>query len=238
MAAKLSTKQLNKIYLDLLDKLLDKLDLLGSKKYSPEFTLDKFKITLKQAVQKGFSVNHLPQIDNTDLFLPLLFEMARISQDRLHDAYLTDYRKILKMLIEAGADVNLVLQGSNVRPLHYAVLCNPVAVEVLIHAGADVNAQTTSGVTPIIAACSAYINAYDSQREATLREIIYILLNNNVDLSRLKTYLAITHLAITIDSSKQERFYKVCKIIDMYFLQKTQNEEIQEFNINTYIYEL
>lgn len=234
MAAKLSTKQLNKIYLDLLDKL----DLLGSKKYSPEFTLDKFKITLKQAVQKGFSVNHIPQIDNTDLFLPLLFEMARISQDRLHDAYLTDYRKILKMLIEAGADVNLVLQGSNVRPLHYAVLCNPVAVEVLIHAGADVNAQTTSGVTPIIAACSAYINAYDSQREATLREIIYILLNNNVDLSRLKTYLAITHLAITIDSSKQERFYKVCKIIDMYFLQKTQNEEIQEFNINTYIYEL
>ena len=234
MAAKLSTKQLNKIYLDLLDKL----DLLGSKKYSPEFTLDKFKITLKQAVQKGFSVNHIPQIDNTDLFLPLLFEMARISQDRLHDAYLTDYRKILKMLIEAGADVNLVLQGSNVRPLHYAVLCNPVAVEVLIHAGADVNAQTTSGVTPIIAACSAYINAYDSQREATLREIIYILLNNNVDLSRLKTYLEITYLAITIDSSKQERFYKVCKIIDMYFLQKTQNEEIQEFNINTYIYEL
>ena len=229
MAAKLSTKQLNKIYLDLLDKL----DLLGSKKYSFEFTLDKFKITLKQAVQKGFSVNYIPQIDNTDLFLPLLFEMARISQDRLHDAYLTDYRKILKMLIEAGADVNLVLKGSNVRPLHYAVLCNPVAVEVLIHAGADVNAQTTSGVTPIIAACSAYINAYDSQREATLQEIIYILLNNNVDLSRLKTYLA-----ITIDSSKQERFYKVCKIIDMYFLQKTQNEEIRKLNINTYIYEL
>ncbi|MDE0527734.1 MAG: ankyrin repeat domain-containing protein [Truepera sp.] len=68
-------------------------------------------------------------------------------------AFYTDDPAILRVLLDAGADVNP--QGNAGTPLHAAVAYNtnlaivPAITRVLLDAGADVNAQDLLGFTPL-----------------------------------------------------------------------------------------
>ena len=68
-------------------------------------------------------------------------------------AFYTDDPAIIRVLLDAGADVNP--QGNNGTPLHAAVAYNtnlaivPAITRVLLDAGADVNAQDLLGFTPL-----------------------------------------------------------------------------------------
>lgn len=66
----------------------------------------------------------------------------------LHSAVASNYEMIAKMLLEAGAAVNVV-QMSGVTPLHSAAHNGNIELLiVLLEAGADVNAKTDDGKTP------------------------------------------------------------------------------------------
>ena len=56
--------------------------------------------------------------------------------------------EIVRVLIDAGADVNLPTT-EGVTPLHRATNSDPAVVELLVEAGADVNARNASGELPI-----------------------------------------------------------------------------------------
>ena len=69
-------------------------------------------------------------------------------------AFRNDVRMMLA-LINKGADVNHRFSVTGWSPLHAASACNnPVAIAILVHAGANVNARDNDGDTPLIAACS------------------------------------------------------------------------------------
>ncbi|SKB38597.1 ankyrin repeat domain-containing protein [Daejeonella lutea] len=66
----------------------------------------------------------------------------------IHSAVASNYDMIAKMLIEAGANVNVV-QMSGATPLHSAAHNGNIdLLIVLLEAGADVNALTEDGKTP------------------------------------------------------------------------------------------
>jgi ankyrin repeat protein len=66
----------------------------------------------------------------------------------IHSAVASNYDMVAKMLIEAGAEVNVV-QMSGVTPLHSAAHSGNIdLLIVLLEAGADVNALTEDGKTP------------------------------------------------------------------------------------------
>jgi uncharacterized protein len=65
----------------------------------------------------------------------------------LHNAVGEDYPQLVKLLIEAGADVSAA-NDEGMTPLHIAQCAS--AVKALIAAGADVNARAQGGMTPLI----------------------------------------------------------------------------------------
>ncbi|WP_276359885.1 ankyrin repeat domain-containing protein [Daejeonella sp. H1SJ63] len=66
----------------------------------------------------------------------------------LHSAVASDYTMLAKMLLEAGADIN-VSQQSGATPLHSAAHNGNIELLiVLLEAGADVNATMDDGKTP------------------------------------------------------------------------------------------
>ncbi|MFA5245695.1 MAG: ankyrin repeat domain-containing protein [Pedobacter sp.] len=66
----------------------------------------------------------------------------------LHSAVASDYTMLAKMLLEAGADIN-VTQKSGATPLHSAAYNGNIELLiVLLEAGANVNAKMEDGKTP------------------------------------------------------------------------------------------
>lgn len=56
--------------------------------------------------------------------------------------------QVVKLLVEAGADVNL--KGCSVHPIHVAIACNEFeVVKCLLEHGADVNVKNVYGDTPL-----------------------------------------------------------------------------------------
>lgn len=83
----------------------------------------------------------------------------------LHMAVQKGMCDIIRMLLEAGANVNQMDQGSGRSPLHWAVeyqSCS--AVELLLRCGADVDQRSYSGHTPLY--CALY------RPDARLRELL------------------------------------------------------------------
>ena len=65
----------------------------------------------------------------------------------LHNAVGEDYPKLVKLLIDAGADVSAT-NDEGMTPLHIAQCAS--AVKALVAAGANVNARARGGMTPLI----------------------------------------------------------------------------------------
>jgi len=73
------------------------------------------------------------------------FGISSLQADPLHDAAFEGDADTVRMLIEAGADVN-AKDAHGATPLHLAVANT---ARVLIEAGADVNAEDPYGQTPL-----------------------------------------------------------------------------------------
>ena len=74
-----------------------------------------------------------------------------LSQDRtaLHLAIYSHFSEIVRMLIDAGADLNVQDKHGDT-PLHVAIMTNyPIIVQMLIDAGADLNMQAKNGRTAL-----------------------------------------------------------------------------------------
>ncbi|MCI4394681.1 hypothetical protein PGIGA_G00171470 [Pangasianodon gigas] len=83
----------------------------------------------------------------------------------LHMAVQKGRCDIISMLLEAGADVNQMDQGSGRSPLHWAVECQSCSVvELLLRRGASVDQRSYSGHTPLY--CALY------RPDARLRELL------------------------------------------------------------------
>ena len=109
----------------------------------------------------------------------------------------SSHLNIVKMLLH-GTDADVSRQGENgVRPIHVAVLknCPPIAMALLDH-GADINARTTNGETPLIQACCS----------PKSEEIAHALIRRNANLN-LQREDGRTALMVAI----QNKMVKVCE---------------------------
>ena len=68
----------------------------------------------------------------------------------LHDAATHNNAAAIRVLADAGGDVDARENGCNAAPLHWAAQwCHVEAVRALIEAGAEVNARSSLGATPL-----------------------------------------------------------------------------------------
>jgi ankyrin repeat protein len=93
----------------------------------------------------------------------------------------------MTMLLRAGADVEAQSSDGHFLPIHVAVMTNvPTITRLLINHGANVNAQTTKGVTPLM--CAAELG-YDT--------LIYLLHEHGANVhARSADSVTALHLAI------------------------------------------
>lgn len=63
--------------------------------------------------------------------------------------------EVVKILLDAGADVNSVNKRNGMTPLHRAIGSGPIMVKLLLDAGAQSGVANTEGITPIDTASQA-----------------------------------------------------------------------------------
>ncbi|XP_062571972.1 putative ankyrin repeat protein RF_0381 isoform X1 [Saccostrea cucullata] len=104
-----------------------------------------------QAVLSFLNSNHISKnLQNNHGITPLMRAIFRFLT-----AFKDDYLTIIKSLIEYGCDVNLSPESSKTSPLHMAAeKWDPILCELLINAGAHVNAKDSKNSTPLITAVS------------------------------------------------------------------------------------
>lgn len=104
-----------------------------------------------QAVLSFLKSNHKSKnLQNNHGITPLMRAIFRYET-----AFKGKYIEIIKSLIEFGCDVNLAPEHSKTTPLHMAAeKWDPVVSELLIKAGAHVNAKDLKGSTPLFTAVS------------------------------------------------------------------------------------
>ena len=94
----------------------------------------------------------------------------------LHLAVMEGHFKVVKLLIENGANVN-AQDNKGYTPLHYAVMKEPTFIKYLLDNGADVNAQDDKGQTPLDLART--LNN-ESNTRGKLTDIINLLMINEI----------------------------------------------------------
>lgn len=88
---------------------------------------------VRRAIETGVNINSFDEVGET----------------ALRAAVVRNHLEIVQLLIEAGADVNAVIQGMTV--LHHAAMfSNSEIVQYLIRAGADINRRDADGFTPLM----------------------------------------------------------------------------------------
>ena len=108
--------------------------------------VEKAQSSLRDAVSKGRDETVKSLIaEGTDVHA-----INVRGQTPLHLAAMTDNVDVVRMLINGGADVDVVDPGNNIRPLHNAATngCTNVC-EFLLKHGADMDARTATGDTAL-----------------------------------------------------------------------------------------
>jgi len=117
------------------------------------------------------------------------------SHPAFHEVVIKDYKEIVKLFIENGADVN-AKDSSGWTPLHFARDID-IAI-LLIEKGADVNAKDESGSTPL----HAIVGVLTSKNK---KETILMLLKNGANINaKDNSGLTPLHLAAKYGRSYEE----------------------------------
>ena len=125
-------------------------------------TFDRFRILLENGCDPnvksadGFTALYYSGGDPAKVKLLLKYKAdpnicSKSGMSPLHVAVNNDQYESVKMLIKAGANVNQICKVENTSPLHVALLCNVNfnIIQYLIDNGANVNAVTKNGKTPL-----------------------------------------------------------------------------------------
>ena len=122
--------------------------------------LIKIGADIDSATKDGWTPLHLASVKGFfELVEYLIAKEANINakgklgETPLHVALQHDQNKIIEYLIEKGADVNSVCWFKKWAPIHAASMCrSPSNVELLIKNGANIEAKTDEGSTPLLLA--------------------------------------------------------------------------------------
>lgn len=119
--------------------------------------------------------------ENTEAIKVLVEHGARAS-DGITGAVIKGKKKLLKLLVDCGGDVNHIDSNSH-NPLLFAVTANkPKVVKWLIEFGADVNYRTEAGYTALTYTVLMQMKEISKDRRKTVsREIIKHLMNAGAD---------------------------------------------------------
>jgi ankyrin repeat protein len=120
---------------------------------------DPYELMMVPPNKQAEMINHQIRkpIPNMNLVQDLIVLGANLdwqdelSQDRtpLHLAIYSNFSEIVRMLIDAGANLNVQDKHGDT-PLHVAIMKNnPIIVQMLIDAGADLNMQDIWNRTPL-----------------------------------------------------------------------------------------
>lgn len=121
------------------------------------------------------------EVDRTDaeLDFPLLKLLAGAGDEPLENYQIEALALLLHPKVPTMVDVNVRQPVSHNTALHFAVKRrSPVAVAVLLHRGADVNAKNKSGTTPLLMAANQWRNFLTLEQEMTLS---YLLKSPDID---------------------------------------------------------
>lgn len=100
-----------------------------------------------EKLRNGDSVEVKKMIERDPILLRMRDELGRFP---LHLAVISGDRRMVKTLLEAGAQVNLPDRLRNYRPLHYAALHNHPRIMLLLLAhGAHLNVEDREGFYPL-----------------------------------------------------------------------------------------
>lgn len=107
---------------------------------------DNDEILVKTILSENFPGKNNPPYKINLNIKPTISDMDSL----LHLAAAKNYSEIAKMLIEAGADININNAATRIFPLHTAAKYGSVgAAKILLDHGADINAPTNEGLTPL-----------------------------------------------------------------------------------------
>jgi len=134
---------------------------------------------LNRYLKAGADVKSVDNSGNT-----VLHNIAWISEPNPNGRY----ADAVRLLVEAGADINARKARGGATPLHIAVRCSRAVgselVEGLLDSGADPNLENDNGATPLHDCVSSWSGGEDPQDDACTVDMARLLLDAGADSTR------------------------------------------------------
>lgn len=135
------------------------------------------KMLLNMGINPNFLSNEeslllLAVVNNKPKLIKLLLQYNADPNVQIETEYISTYpiieaaknTEILKLLINAGVDINVQDHNGYTALINASALCNATGVELLLNAGANKNITTYGGETAIDLVCDDFYSSSDSDK--------------------------------------------------------------------------